>query len=302
LDKAEEQGARGLTIKLLSRSMKISGQNLRTWEAIQKRAKSLGVVVEQDKCDVGSQSSVDHFIESCSPNLVGFIHSAGVLQDSMLFNMTWDQFETVSESKHRAALKLHDALERFYNPDLSFFWMFSSIAVYGSPGQTNYSGSNSFLDNLARHRRALGKPAFAIQWGAWGEVGMAASLDAASKRRMEQSFLPPFTNSQGLLGLESGLRTTLPYVSVFKLNASNLVATMASADSATQHYVRNFTSEMLPTPPLRPAWADTYALFRMLRFPYAHSSPSRLIMKSLTLKRRPSREADDDDAVELWRP
>ena len=35
----------------------------------------------------------------------------------------------VFNSKHRPALYLHSALERFQNPDLRFFWNFSSTSV-----------------------------------------------------------------------------------------------------------------------------------------------------------------------------
>ena len=97
----------------------------------------------------------------------GFIHSAGVLQDSMLMNMTWEKFETVFSppwastsghkrvrSKHHAALFLHYALEQNPQKDFRFMWNFSSTSVYGNMGQLNYSGSNSFLDVLTRHRKA----------------------------------------------------------------------------------------------------------------------------------------------------
>merc|ERR1719439_98591 len=107
--------------------------------------------------------------------------------------LTWEKFETVWNPKSRAALYMHEAFERHKNP-LDFFWMFSSTSVYGNMGQLNYSAGNSAMDGLARHRRAMGKPALAIQWGAWGEVGMAANLDANSKKRMMSSPMPPFTN------------------------------------------------------------------------------------------------------------
>ena len=38
------------------------------------------------------------FIEKLKGELYGFIHSAGVLQDSMLMNLTWEKFETVFQS------------------------------------------------------------------------------------------------------------------------------------------------------------------------------------------------------------
>lgn len=38
------------------------------------------------------------FIEKLNGELYGFIHSAGVLQDSMLMNLTGEKFETVFQS------------------------------------------------------------------------------------------------------------------------------------------------------------------------------------------------------------
>merc|ERR1719361_130845 len=136
----------------------------------------------------------------------------------MLFNQTWEKFDEELQSKSRAALFVHDSLERHENPNLIFFWLFSSGAVYGNMGQLNYSASNSVLDALARHRRALGKVCMAPQWGAWGDVGMAANLEDASRRRMANSPMPYFTNAEGLQGLESLLRTNLAYGEVHKCN------------------------------------------------------------------------------------
>ena len=68
-------------------------------------------------------------------------------------NLTWEKFETVYQSKHHAALFLHQAIELNPQKDLRFLWNFSSTSVYGNMGQLNYSGSNSFLDVLTRHRK-----------------------------------------------------------------------------------------------------------------------------------------------------
>jgi len=69
-------------------------------------------------------------------------------------------------------------------------------------GQLNYSSSNSFLDGLSRHRKALGKPSAAPQWGAWKEVGMASDMTEAQRMRFELSPMPPFSNAEGIRGLE----------------------------------------------------------------------------------------------------
>jgi len=249
LKKAKAQGGGGFAIEFLSRSAKINDQNMPNWQEIEQLANELGIAVSQKKCDVSQQEGVENYIKDVSPNLAGFIHSAGILQDAMLMNQTWERFEAVFEAKSRAALFLHDALERHSNPGLQFFWMFSSTAVYGNMGQLNYSASNSFLDGLARHRRALGKPAAVPQWGAWGEVGMAANLDEASKRRFANSPQPPFTNAEAIRGLEAGLRTKLAYFGVFKYNLPLIFSGLQNNIKSILAYNVNFASDIAPPPP-----------------------------------------------------
>merc|ERR1719414_558480 len=128
------------------------------------------------------------------------------------------------------------------NPKLHFFWLFSSTSVYGNPGQLNYSGSNAFLDGLARHRRAMGKPAMTPQWGAWGDVGMAANLDEASRRRFANAPTPFFSNPEGLYGLECLLRTGLAYGEVHKCNSPLMFSMVQGDDLVHHHYTRNFQS------------------------------------------------------------
>jgi len=248
LQKAKEQGGKKFSIKFLSRSATVNEQNTPNWELVQSMAKDLGIEVKQDTLDFSKRPDVDRWIEENTPNLCGIIHSAGVLQDSMLFNMTWEKFETSFNPKSRAALYIHDALERFENP-IEFFWVFSSGAVYGNMGQLNYSASNSFLDGLVRHRRAMGKPAMAPQWGAWGDVGMAKNLDDASRRRMANGPFPYFTNAEGLHGMEQLIRSGFAYGQVMKCNPPVVFGMVMGDDIAQQCYMRNFYSQLAPPPP-----------------------------------------------------
>eukprot|EP00746_Dinoflagellata_sp_MGD_P167799 gnl/MRDRNA2_/MRDRNA2_98715_c0_seq1.p1 gnl/MRDRNA2_/MRDRNA2_98715_c0~~gnl/MRDRNA2_/MRDRNA2_98715_c0_seq1.p1 ORF type:complete len:643 (+),score=147.31 gnl/MRDRNA2_/MRDRNA2_98715_c0_seq1:83-2011(+) len=249
LTQAEKQKATGFRIQFLSRSAKIGDDlNAKQWKKIQDKASKLGIEVSQDKCDISDRDGIDEYMEALNGQLVGFIHSAGVLKDQMLRNLEWEQCEQVFNPKHRAALYIHEAMLKFPQPDLKFFWMFSSIAAYGNMGQWNYSGSNSFLDSLARHRRALGLPACAMQWGGWGEVGMAASMDEQSRRRMAESIMPAFKTKDGLKGMEAGLRTGLPGFSVFQYNAQAMFQAFDDCDSSIGCHSRNFISEICPTP------------------------------------------------------
>lgn len=311
LDRAEKQIAASngtykpeFEIQFLSRSMKISDLNMPHWKKIEQKAAKLGVHVEQARLDMGTQEALDQYIRKVTPNLVGFIHSAGVLQDSMLPNQTWEKFESVFDSKHRAALYLHDSLERFSNPDLKFLWLFSSTSVYGNMGQINYSASNSALDGLARHRTALGKPCLAIQWGAWGEVGMAATMDETMRRRVMMGPMPYFTVAQGLQGLEGGLRTGLPGFSVFITNPPMMFGMIHSDASVTACYLRNFYSEYVPTPaPSNYDRASTYNIYRMFRYvldPYlADGKEEELLVWSKYIKPAVTKKLPDSTEEEI---
>mmetsp|Transcript_72784 Transcript_72784/g.157975 ORF Transcript_72784/g.157975 Transcript_72784/m.157975 type:complete len:161 (+) Transcript_72784:3-485(+) len=129
-------------------------------------------------------------------------------------------------------------------------------------GQINYSGSNAFLDGLARHRKALGKPGMVVQWGAWGEVGMAASLDAASKLRFANSPQPPFLNREGLAGLQEGIRSGVAYFSAFKFNPTAQLALVQGNTSVNHAFMRNFYTNSFPLPHPQDDCTDVYDIVR----------------------------------------
>jgi NAD(P)-dependent dehydrogenase (short-subunit alcohol dehydrogenase family)/acyl carrier protein len=135
-------------------------------------------------------SEVQHFM----PPLKGIIHAAAVLDDGILLQMNQERFRSVMLPKMHGAWNLHHLT---LEAPLELFVLFSSAAsVLGSPGQGNYVAANAFLDALAHHRRALGLPALTINWGAWGEVGLAARPDRAD-HLMQQGIIP-FSPKQGL--------------------------------------------------------------------------------------------------------
>jgi len=302
LDKAAEQGVGGFEIKFLSRSMKISDLNMPLWKDIEAKAAKLGITVGQGKMDMSSQEGCNSFIASCSGMLKGFIHSAGVLQDSMLMNLTWEKFETVYQSKHHAALFLHQAIELNPQKDLRFLWNFSSTSVYGNMGQLNYSGSNSFLDVLTRHRKAKGRPSTAIQWGAWGDVGMAATMTDAMRLRTMNSPMPYFSNKEGLTGLECGLQTGLAYFSVFKFNPQVMMGSVQAPEPTQACYHRNHYCEVCPTP-MAPALERKhyYTIFRMAKGQQTQSpSAVGLVYNAYVKAAAAKHEAEWGDDFRKW--
>jgi acyl transferase domain-containing protein len=135
-----------------------------------------GVEVLEVKADISDSDQVEHLfaqVEQAMPALRGIFHAAGVLQDSLLLQLTPERLRTVMTPKVRGAWNLH--LKSLGKP-LDFFVLFSSaIALLGSSGQANYAAANSFLDALASYRKCTGLPALSINWGPWSGVGMVAT-------------------------------------------------------------------------------------------------------------------------------
>jgi NAD(P)-dependent dehydrogenase (short-subunit alcohol dehydrogenase family)/acyl carrier protein len=152
-----------------------------------------GAEVLEVKADISQSDQVEDLFAQIEamPALRGIFHAAGVLQDSLLLQLTPERLRSVMAPKVRGAWNLH--LMSLGKP-LDFFVLFSSvIALLGSPGQGNYAAANSFLDALASYRESIGLPALSINWGPWSEVGMVAAK----------------ANGSGLVALR-GLASTCP--------------------------------------------------------------------------------------------
>jgi acyl carrier protein len=117
-------------------------------------------------------STAENLFDSPVP-VRGVIHAAGVIDDALLDDLTWERFERVFAPKVGGTWNLH---RQSLGLDLDFFVCFSSAAsMIGSRGQANYAAANAFVDALMHHRRSIGLPGLSINWGAWGGAGMAAS-------------------------------------------------------------------------------------------------------------------------------
>jgi len=161
-----------------------------------------GAIIQVVGFDIASEDAVSQFLQENAlnghPPIKGVIHSAGVAKPELLLNMSREAFGSVLHPKVYGAWNLH---KQFLHQPLDFFILFSSIAsIVVSEGQASYSAGNAFLDALAHHRKLLGKEALSINWGPWGEVGMATQLDLLTY--FEKRGFHPMTNDQGLAALE----------------------------------------------------------------------------------------------------
>ena len=141
-------------------------------EEVIRSLRERGVEVHVELADVADAEQLRAMIARIDANLPplgGVVHSAVALSDAALINQSWDGFEEAIWAKVLGGWELHRQTE---DRDLDLFILYTSMSgVRGNPGQSNYAAANTFCDELARHRRALGLPGQSVQWGAWGSVG-----------------------------------------------------------------------------------------------------------------------------------
>jgi len=142
-----------------------------------------GATVVPVACDVGSRRDLIRLfnsIEDEMPPVVGIIHSAGMVIDTLMVEQDWERtFQPVLAAKSRAAYLL-DEIVRTREYRLEAFLMFSSAAgLFGARGQSNHAAANAILDALAKARRAEGQPYTSVNWGGWAGIGAAIDKESA---------------------------------------------------------------------------------------------------------------------------
>ncbi len=180
-----EKGAR--TLALVSRSGPKSPYDFNWISKLQEE----GVTVKIENLDLSSLEQVTDMINRMNKiaPIGGIIHGAAVLQDSTIQRMDKDLFRKVFEPKAIGAWNLHLATEKM---DVDFFLSLSSIsAVFGLPGQSNYSSANNFLDKLVTYRKSKGLHAQSVNLGVLGQyAGMSKEGGNVLNVLENQGWLP----------------------------------------------------------------------------------------------------------------
>nr|RNJ67694.1 MAG: aminotransferase class I/II-fold pyridoxal phosphate-dependent enzyme [Leptolyngbya sp. IPPAS B-1204] len=190
--------------------------------------------------------------------LRGIIHAAGLLDDGLLQQQSWERFQAVMAAKVQGAWNLH---QLSLNQPLDFFVCFSSIAaVLGSLGQGSYAAANAVLDRLMHYRRQLGLPGLSVNWGAWAGVGMAARLGPVQQQQIIQSGMRLIDPVEGVRALERLLQSNVTQMSVlpmdwptFQMQMPNrtlplLRDIVSEVPMAASQLSQSPTSQSLPSP------------------------------------------------------
>jgi acyl transferase domain-containing protein/NADP-dependent 3-hydroxy acid dehydrogenase YdfG/acyl carrier protein len=165
-----------------------------------------GVAIREALVDITNAEGVDRLLAEVSAEraIKGLIHTAGIVNDARISDMTADQLASVMRPKVQGAWNLHVSSVRRELP-LDYFVLFSSVAsLVGNGGQANYVAANAVLDALAAYRRARGLAATSINWGALADVGMATDEDL--RRQFQLMGINPFGVGEAMAGLDATLR------------------------------------------------------------------------------------------------
>jgi acyl transferase domain-containing protein/acyl carrier protein len=172
-----------------------------------------GARVMVERADVTDGDEVAALLERIPRALAplgGIVHAAAVLDDGVIDRQEATRVAAVLGPKVAGAWNLHAMTQGL---GLDCFVMFgSATAILGTPAQAAYASGNAFLDALAHHRRAAGLPALVIDWGRWGEVGLAAEGERA--RNMAALGFEAMAPAAALEALGRAMGGTVPQLAI----------------------------------------------------------------------------------------
>ncbi len=148
---------------------------------------ALGAEVFVASADVANLQQMQQVIittEKRFGHINGVIHAAGIPAGGVIQQKTVEIANRVMAPKVKGTVVL-DLI--FKKKDLDFLILCSSLnSVLGGFGQVDYCGANAFLDAFSHQ----GKKVICINWDAWQEVGMAATLPTELKKWPTQGISP----------------------------------------------------------------------------------------------------------------
>ncbi|MDR1402971.1 MAG: SDR family NAD(P)-dependent oxidoreductase [Tannerellaceae bacterium] len=119
----------------------------------------------------------------------GVVHAAGILEDKLFADKTWESFENVYQTKVNPLEVIIGSLL----PGLKFLVMFSSVSsAFGNRGQCDYAAGNSVFDLLSIILLEKKSPVriLSFNWGPWKGAGMVSEFLENEFKKRGVSMIP----------------------------------------------------------------------------------------------------------------
>ncbi len=180
----------------------------------------LGAEVEIAAVDIAIDGELENYLLSRrargAPAVCAVVHAVGELRLQELVKEDGASIRANITGKTRGAWRLH---RLFLNEPLDFFVLCSSSSsLLKSPLLGGYAAGNAFLDALAHHRRGFGIHALSINWGTWGEVGMAMEPESQRTKSSLAKGMGVISNQQGITALNELLQCGDTQTGVMPIN------------------------------------------------------------------------------------
>ncbi len=149
-----------------------------------------------DCCDLTQMTAIVKDMQRKYGRIAGVFHLAGVAGDGFLYQKPDEQLHRVLRPKMLGSMTLYEALQG-EKPD--FFVMYSSMqTAMGGAGQGDYTAANTFMNTYASWLQTRGINAYAINWPAWNDVGMAADYQVEA----DTMLFAPTSTRQAMSAME----------------------------------------------------------------------------------------------------
>lgn len=201
-------------IVLLSRTGAIEDANDKRFNQLQALI-GKGYQISVWKADVTERHEVADAVNRVRKeygHIDGVIYAAGIGEEGMLVNKTWDDEWKIVKTK---AVGVWNIDMETCNDNLRYFIMFSSItSLFGSGGQTGYAAGNAFLDSYVLSSTRKECVTMTINWTGWKESGMAFNWGVD----MSKSDLHFVSDEEGRELFGAALRTGLRRIAILRFH------------------------------------------------------------------------------------
>jgi polyketide synthase PksM len=217
---------------------------------------------QADATDRDSLERAYRQIKQSYAQIDGVVHSAIVLLDKSLANMSEESFRAALAAKVDASVQVGEV---FGAEPLQWVLFFSSLQSFTrSAGQSNYAAGCTFADAYAQ---ALGAqaayPVKVMNWGYWGSIGVVSS--AEHRERMARVGLGSIEVAEGMAGLESLLASPRQQIALLKTTQP-----LGAAQGVGEESLRVYPQEH---PSLMAAWRERATVIPLTPAPELPDQP-----------------------------